>query len=69
MPVRQALPNTPDLAPRISDQVHDRTGSKTGLQQVANRLAPPLLGSSRKVLYGYACGQRLPEEQRQTLFF
>ena len=67
--VRQALLNTPDLAPRISCQVHDRTGSNTGKQQVANRRASPFLGSSGKVVCGCACGQRIPEEQRQALFF
>ena len=69
--------NTPDLAKRIriSGQVHDRTRSNTvtGKQQVANRRASRaplgLLGSSGKGLKGCACGQRLPVEQRQALFF
>ena len=59
---RQALLDTRDLAPQISRQVHDHTGSKTGLQQVSNCATPPGLGSSRKVLHGCACGHRCPED-------
>ena len=50
--IRKALQKTPDLTPRTSGQVFDRTQFKTGFHQVANRLTSPLFGSSRKVLNG-----------------
>ena len=46
------------------NMVFDRTGFKTGLHQVTNRLICPLFGSSREVLNGCVCGQRLPEEEK-----